>query len=289
MPPLNDSNSGRFSGRLRAERHCPVMAEPVKYDRPPVVELVFGVLLKTPTPIMSGHVGRFWEQVVEEFPTAEDVPPIDPILEAHKEGGRIGIEISNLPRLRRTWLIAADGRSLIQIQSDRFLFNWKRESFEITYPSYGNVIESFEARYEQFKDFLDKAGVGKPSCRQLELTYVNHITDANGLSEVLQSDGLVDQTRRKTDKRFLPEPDDFNWRTSYQLPKSWGHLHVAASTANLKSTGEKIVRLDLMARGVPDNPETQRREWFDLGHEWITRGFTDITSDRLHKIWGRTA
>lgn len=62
-----------------------------------------------------------------------------------------------------------------------------------------------------------------------------------------------------------------------------------ASSAKLKSTGEKIARLDLIARGIPDDPETQRREWFDLGHEWITHGFTDITSDNLHKIWGRTA
>ena len=151
------------------------------------------------------------------------------------------------------------------------------------------MIERFEARYEQFNDFLEKVGVGRPSCRQLELTYVNHITEANGLSEILQRNGLVDQTRTKTDKRFLPEPDEFNWRTSYRLPNGWGRLHVVATSANLKSTGEKIVRLDLMVRGIPDNPKTRRREWFDLGHKWITNGFTDITSKQLHKIWGRTS
>lgn len=265
------------------------MAEPVKYDRPPVVELVFGVQFKTPNPIKSGHAGRFWELVANEFPSLEDAPPIDPILEAHKEGISIGVEISNLPPLRRTWLIAADGRSLVQIQNDRVLFNWKRESFEVNYPSYVNVVGKFEEQYQKFCDFLEKVEVGKPVCRQLELTYVNHITSDNGLSEILQNDGLIDQTRLNTDMRFLPEPDDFNWRTSYELPKGWGRLHVNASSAKLKSTGEKIARLDLIARGIPDDPETQRREWFDLGHEWITHGFTDITSDNLHKIWGRTA
>ena len=195
------------------------MAEPVKYDRPPVVELVFGVQFKTPNPIKSGHAGRFWELVANEFPSLEDAPPIDPILEAHKEGISIGVEISNLPPLRRTWLIAADGRSLVQIQNDRFLFNWKRESFEVSYPSYVNVVDKFEERYQKFCDFLEKVEVGRPVCRQLELTYVNHITSDNGLSEIFQNDGLIDQTRFNTDMRFLPEPDDFNWRTSYELPK----------------------------------------------------------------------
>ena len=28
--------------------------------------------------------------------------------------------------------------------------------------------------------------------------------------------------------------------------------------------------------------------WFDTAHEWIVRGFTDLTTDEAHKLWGRT-
>jgi len=28
-------------------------------------------------------------------------------------------------------------------------------------------------------------------------------------------------------------------------------------------------------------------EWFDLGHEWIVKGFTDFTTEHMHEIWGR--
>lgn len=265
------------------------MAEPVKYDNPPVVELVFGTLFETPQPIKSAHVGRYWEKVLDEFPTLEDAAPLDPVVEGRAGDTSVSIELSGLLPLRRTWLISEDGRSLIQIQGDRFLFNWKRNSFEVKYPSYDNVIEKFEARLGNFVDFLDSVGVGRPTFRQFELTYVNHITNANGLLEVTDGGVLVDHERKASEGRFLPEPEAINWRTSYPLPGNWGRLHVAANTAIHRPTGERIVRLDLTARGLPDNPGGQWREWFDLGHEWITHGFADVTPEKLHKIWGRKA
>jgi len=266
------------------------MRTPVKFDRPPVVEVACGVLFANKTPIQTAHVGAFWARVKSTFPRVEDAPPLPTILE--EQGNAITeIEWNVLPPLRRAWLVSGDGRHLIQIQQDRFLFNWKRSLDEDLYPSYDTVIKEFEKHLSSFLSFLDDVGVGRPSYRQFELTYVNHITAKNGLESVSLNDLFVDHKISSSSQRFLPQPEGFNWATSYPLPDDAGRLHIVAQSAVNTSTEEKIIRLDLVARGIPsDASEAGRRPWFDMAHEWITHGFADVTSSVLHnEIWKRTS
>jgi hypothetical protein len=49
--------------------------------------------------------------------------------------------------LPRSWFRSADGHGLIQLQRDRFVYNWKRETPEDgPYPSYDVVVVEFERR-----------------------------------------------------------------------------------------------------------------------------------------------
>jgi len=49
-----------------------------------------------------------------------------------------------------------------------------------------------------------------------------------------------------------------------------------------------IYVLNMTARGAPlgDNLEGVLG-FLDIGHEWVVRGFTAITSDVMHRVWGR--
>lgn len=266
------------------------MRTPVKFDRPPVVEVACGVLFASQQPIQTAHIGAFWDRVRTEFPRVEDAPPFATIVE--EQGNAITeFEWSPLPPLRRAWLISNDGCHIIQIQQDRFLFNWKRNLEEDKYPSYNVVIGEFEKYLSHFLKFLDESGIGQPAYRQFDITYVNHITTANGLERVGVNNLLVDHIRSEKATRFLPEPEGFNWATSYPLPQDAGRLHIAAQSAVNTLNNEKIVRLDLIARGIPsDATEAGRRPWFDMAHEWITHGFADVTSDVLQNDnWKRTS
>ena len=80
------------------------------------------------------------------------------------------------PPLRRTWMISENGCNLIQVQQDRFLFNWKRTLDQNVYPSYEKVIGDFETYFESFMKFLDDVNVSRPVLRQFDLTYVNFIS-----------------------------------------------------------------------------------------------------------------
>jgi len=268
-----------------------LMRAPVKFTLPPVFEVACGVLFSSPQSLQTSHIGAFWETVRADFPRVEEAPPLPSVVEG--DGSNLAaFEFLTMPPLRRTWMFSSDGRNLIQLQQDRFLFNWKRADDGDAYPSYEAVIEQFEQHLSGFMAFCRQLGVGEIDIRQFELIYVNHITNSNGLGNVGLNSLLVDHIRDRSDGRFLPEPEGFSWATTYLLPDSFGRLHVQAQTAVSMPARDKIVRLDLTARGLsPDTSAMGRRQWFDVAHEWITQGFADITSPVLHAtdIWGRTS
>ncbi|ARL86694.1 hypothetical protein BOC57_11285 [Burkholderia pseudomallei] len=230
---------------------------PIKFDRPPVYEVACGVTFSGTSPVTTAHVGAYWQQVREAFPIVEDAAPIQNVIEHTGSGGGtvpFFEFFSSLPPLRRAWLFSQDRRNLIQLQQDRFLFNWKRSSDGDAYPSYDVVIEQFLKHLEGFRSFCRGAGIGEFTFRQYELVYVNHISNSNGLQETGLEGLLVDHVRSSTPDRFLPEAEGANWTTRYLLPDGLGRLHVTAQTAITVPAQEEVVRLDLTARGMtPDS------------------------------------
>jgi uncharacterized protein (TIGR04255 family) len=262
--------------------------ERVRFSSPPVAEVACGIVFPSLPGFKTAHVGLFWNRVRSTYPRLEEAPPVDFKPESKDPNTKkIQVQLSALPPMRRSWFLTDDGSHLIQLQHDRFLFNWKRVADNAAFPSYDAVIEKFDGYLKEFTGFLKDEKIGELSYRQLELTYVNLIGARNGLDD---AGNLFVDHLRQPGTRFLPQPETFNWNTSYALPNDAGRLHVTAQTAIRRETKARVIRLQLSARGVPYAPsESNRRPWFDLAHEWITRGFADFTSDRLHKEWGRTS
>lgn len=258
---------------------------PVQFKRPPVVEVVCGIAFGLEKPLRTAHVGLFWALVQDEFPRTEDAEPLALMVENPAgDSGQYNVqfEFQQLPPLRRSWLLNSAGTNLLQIQDERFLFNWKRTEAVPDYPSYVNVIAGFRRYWARFKQFARDQGLGEATPRQMELTYFNLVPTGHNF--------LIDHQQGSTKGRFLTDPEGFNWRTQYLLPEMMGRLHVIAVAGRNAATGEKVVRLECTARGLPkDLTEDGCNAWFDLAHEWITQGFTDLTTPEAHAEWGRTA
>lgn len=210
------------------------------------------------------------------------------MIERFSEGPSDSFELMQLPPLRRSWFISNDGRHLLQVQEDRFLFNWKRASDTDAYPSYKRVIEGFTAKLDLFLEFLAEQDLGDVTFRQYEMTYVNHLGLAGEFDMRKPAAILIDHRRAETADRFLPEPEAVSWTDSYLLPDGAGRLHVVAKTARTPDR-RLVVRLDLTARGLPhDLGREGRAAWFRLAHDWITHGFADVTSPNVQTaIWRR--
>lgn len=200
------------------------------------------------------------------------------------------IEIGEVPPLPRVWFEHRQGDAVIQVQRDRFLHNWRKHGPGSEYPRYATVIGLFQKRFADFERFVSENDLGQVEVRQCELTYVNHIARGEGW-ETLDDVRRVfpDFSWRPGDERFLPQPEDLNWRAAFPLPDQAGRLHVVIRSARQKADGRSVLILELTARGLSaGSPGGEQWGWFNAAHEWIVRGFSDLTGKEVQEtVWRR--
>ena len=261
------------------------MTARVRFENPPVVEVVFGVAFATIQKFCTPYVGRLWQSLGPEFNKAEDVA----LLAAPSSPAQL--DLSEPMPWPRVWLISKDEQNLIQVQKDRFLYNWKRSAEVGGYPTFDHIFPTFQKHFATFRSFIDRETLGKLDFRQFELTYVNHIPIASAAPVVgaNATDVLVDHVRDESRARLLPEAHFYQWQTQYQLPDDAGTLFITAQSAHLRDDRELIIRLDVSVRGMPEDASVEgMNRWFDLAHDWIVQGFIDVTANAMQEqVWGR--
>ena len=90
----------------------------------------------------------------------------------------------------RLWFYNEAETELVQVQPDRFIFNWKRGLVAAAYPHYEKIRPSFEAQSAHFREFVTSNGLGEIEIKQCEITYINHIeseSDGRDLESLIPS------------------------------------------------------------------------------------------------------
>ena len=260
------------------------------YDNPPVIEVVCGIHFKPINEFLAPHLGLLWEKFRSDYPICQEVAPLSPVIERFGGDQRFGLEIHDVPPLPRIWFVHKKDTGIIQIQRDRFLHNWRKMRPEDEYPRYPNVIKMFIDRLSQFKKFLIVNEFEDLEPLQFEMTYINHIWQGEAWTN-LKEVGKVfpDFNLRYDKKRFLPEPESINWRTSFVLPQEEGRLNATIRNGKHRETGQPMISLDLTVRGIgEDKTKEGMLTWFDLARKWIVLGFEDLTGSEIQeKIWGK--
>ncbi len=264
------------------------------FANPPLIEVVCGVLFRQMDALLVPHFGQLWlEKFKADYPLIREADPLLPMVErfgeAELQEPSKFVEFGALPRV---WFVEERENAIVQIQRDRFLHNWKKVSKEDEYPRFGRVSELFYNRLARFTNFLEEQGLGKIDPRQYELTYINHIPAGQGW-ERLADVGKVfpDFSWRVDENRALQSPSAINWVTVINLPENVGRLRSTLVLAVNRATKQPIFSLDMTVRGMAkDKSPEAMRHWFEQAHEWIVRGFVDMTSDEIrHKFWGQKA
>jgi uncharacterized protein (TIGR04255 family) len=263
-----------------------------EYERPPVIEVVCGVSFAPLQRFKAIHVGLLWDRMREVFPKVEEQAPLEIPVEqlATPPVSVQKFEFVDMPPLPRVWFVDEPGNGIIQVQKDCFLHNWRKLKPEDQYPRFRNVIAAFQRHLATFETFLADSQLGSVAPVQCELTYVNHIFEGPLWSMGQSLDALFpDFERKASPQRFLPTYDAVNWRTAYRLPDQLGRLHTTIQIGFLRPSAKPLVSLEMKARGVGNgrSPEAMWA-WFEVAHEWIVRGFTDMTSQKAQEeLWGR--
>lgn len=269
-------------------------AEIVSFDSPPVIEVVLGVQFQA-LPMTTPHVGLLWQRYREcGFSRIVEKERLESTVE------RFGVtERALVPQLRllrevptnRVWMETPDATELIQVQADRFIFNWRKAAEDSEYPRFGRVLDKFVQAFSVFRNFLSEIELGSVQINQCEVIYVNHIEPADGvwvkhgeLSRVIRLCGDLDGG-------FLPEAESVQMATSFVMSDAEGNplgRLRARIESQFTNDQEPLVFLQLLARGAPIGPGLDgAKKFFELGRKWIVRGFLDLTTQEMHESWGR--
>jgi uncharacterized protein (TIGR04255 family) len=269
----------------------PVTTPTPKFHRPPVAETLLGVQFAPLTSFGLAHLGLFWHGIRRDYPYQEVYPPLSPIIEQFGRPtptGTTKIEIGLPPEPEaRCWFIDSHRTELMQIQRDRFIRNWRKAAHDESYPSYEALRPKFERDWRRFLDFLDGEELGRPEVNQCEVTYINHLPVSDDLDWFRETRKAV-TVLSDPSRQFLPAPEMIRFAYQYLLPDKQGRLYVALQAAVRNEDGSPILQLALTARGRPSSSRAESvMDWLDIGHEWVVRGFTDVTTSHMHEQWGR--
>ncbi len=250
------------------------------YCNPPVIEVAYGVSFNPLTALKAPHTGVFWSSIRDAFPEVQHAVPVGPL---PKE-----FDMGNLP-LPRIWFISEDENYLVQLQNNRFLYNWRIMRPSDAYPRFEAVQKGFKKYFALFENFVESAGLGDLELQSYELTYINHIERKGKYKNPRHISAIFPDLRWKFPaKRFLPIPSHLTWSVGFEFGEK-GRLAANLKTAYRNSDQQELFVLDLKATGKATIEGNENvNAWFDQAREWIVRGFEDLTSERAQTdLWGK--
>jgi uncharacterized protein (TIGR04255 family) len=268
------------------------MAELPQYAKPPIAEVAVGVQFPPITSLHAPHVGLYWTTIRSEFPTIEEHPTIGRF---HEPLGDVPqrqeppIQILQRPDLPRTWFLDADGSALVQLQRDRFVYNWRRTQTGPAYPRYPAIMQRFLEQWQNFGQFLGAEGLPLPEVDQCELTYVNYIPEGECWTALGELSSIFSWFEWPVRSGFLPQPDLLNMVLRFPLTGEPGRLYANVQPIRTGGDATPTIRFSLMARGRPaESVDAESlRGWFDTAHDWIVRAFADLTDEAMDTVWER--
>jgi uncharacterized protein (TIGR04255 family) len=177
---------------------------------------------------------------------------------------------------------------LLQLQDTRLLVNWRKNGESTSYPRYPSCLEHFRKEWQRYRGYLTLQQMPEPQALQCEVTYVNHFVQGSEWSTLADMGHMFVHWADGPRDGFLPASDSIVANLRYTMPNQAGRLHVAIAHATRFSDRKQVIQMTLTARGAPaSSSEEDICAWFDLGREWVVRGFTELTTPEMHAQWKR--
>ena len=262
---------------------------PINFENPPINEVIVATYFDPPLDeLRSEHIGLFWQEIRDQFPVVQQQLPtgnaqVTLVSGPNLEGG----EIFPLPRY---WFVAEDEVTLLQVQKDAFMLNWRSRDKE--YPGFAAGIKpAFDRYFGVYSDFI-KAEISslEPSIGSCELTYVNTIQQSeywSGLQEtkrVIPSFSVLDPR--------LPGADQNGFHCNYVYSVTEDiRLQIGLRNGFLTQQPEvPVLIFEIKTTGRPDPASKSRADaWFERAHKIITDCFLGLTNDEIQTgFWQRT-
>lgn len=245
---------------------------PVYFDSPPVSEVVLATYFKPALDLRTEHVGVYWSQIKSEFPLTRQQPPVG----AEMLGGA---DVFPMPRY---WFIAEDGVSLIQVQKNAFMFNWRRQ--DEMYPTYRSIKPDFDKQYTRFVDFVRTEVPSELTIGLCELTYVNSVRQCEYWQGPQDTKKIIPSFSMLLDGRDRWSSAGFESNFVFRMESAM-HMQVSIrSGITVQEPRVPILIFEVKAsEEVANIKKSEADDWFDRAHGVIMECFLDMTSQRVQK------
>jgi len=263
----------------------------VHFEKPPVVEVALSVQFEPLRKLDGARVGLYWAGIKTRFPTIEQQPRLDPVVERFDvtDYAPRFLRIEFGEAVPRFWFLTTNESELLQVQQDRFIHNWRKKNVE-PYPHYENLRESFANELKAFSNFLAAEGIGEIVPNQCEVTYINHIEAEAAQGAHARVEDVLTVWSGLQNPELLPSQlESADVRLRYvisQEGRKLGRLHIELQPAFRQQDGRPIWVLILTARGTPLTRDLGGVVPFmDVGRDHMLEAFLAITTRRLQEQW----
>jgi uncharacterized protein (TIGR04255 family) len=249
-----------------------------KFKYPPINELIIGAYFDQPiAPLHSEHVGLFWAEVRKEFPKIQQQPELSLPIMGPSLTFQIGLTDEPYP-MPRFWLISGDDSTLIQIQKNAFIFNWRKRDTD--YPHFENVKRPFDKYFELYSLFLkNELGIDNVNIRVAELTCSNLIESGDYWADSNDTQTLIPTLSIPDPGIPIEGKPDFNYLTAYKLAPDLALNVSVRSGRKATEAGKAVLVFELRALGaLGAASRIDADDWYARAHEAIGSCFTAMTN-----------
>lgn len=260
-----------------------------EYDRPPVVEVALAVEFKHSIDIRSLDLGLLASAWSDLLPRAEERPLQSQTGYTHDDellDTLFGIEetASYPPRL---WMQNGAGDQVVQIQHDRLVVNWLKG--EGRYPRYVSIRDRLCDSWERLGGVCNELGLDEPIPYLCEAQYINQLGSDQGWSSPEDTARLITLWRGLEDGGYLPRDHLSSFTFHCHFPDQRDGSLTIDGFCSGDPEGEMKMTMNLTAHGRALSEDFESAlQFMDCAHRWIVEGFTAVTTEYAHDIWGRT-
>jgi uncharacterized protein (TIGR04255 family) len=193
-----------------------------------------------------------------------------------------------VPKPPRVQITNSAGDRMIQVQSNRFHYNWQKR--DLNYPSYKTVKSEFDASFSRFKQFAKEAEIGDVLPNQWELTYVDQIPQGDLWKSPSDWHTVLPGLFSEKTKLGQTQFEGVNGEWHYIIEPQRGRVHIAIHLARVANPSlTEVIHMQTTARG----PVRQEIGWdvdsgLELGHDAVLTTFREISSPEALQAWGLT-
>lgn len=259
------------------------------FRRPPILEQAITVAFERIADFDAVDFGLFWSTIRDEFPRADTTPKAQVLTETFEhQPASISMRLMQPVELLRS-MFRNDGGELVQLQEDRFGFNWIKSDDDSPYPRYDATRKRFLDLYSRFIAYVHERYQVEPKLQQCEITNVNIVpisdfgrdfTDINVAFNVdtfeLGIEGVVSETYFRQ-RQFRIDGSD-------GMPI--GRLHLTINPVFRVADQDKAFNFELTARSAPTIGHIDDAiAFFDRAHNVINSAFMATVTPTMCELW----